>query len=235
MSTHREPCTHGYLLWFDGEGGYWHDMHHTQQCDDPDASTKRFGAEPEQPIPPAYSLEELEHAIEFAKAIVVPPHFGGPLNNALRSKLEAAARLLREQHKAAEIVAWIKKHVNFIEATGAGWTVRAACNLFHNSVTSHGGTFEEAITNAMKASEEGEGEPALEKLERGATLSESEVEMDWILPLKIVRGHEGFQLEDAKSRMICDGMTSRDAATLLHILSEYFKVNPQQRTNRDRG
>ena len=40
------PCSHGFLLWFDGEGGYWHDMGHTQQCDDPNASAKRFGIVP---------------------------------------------------------------------------------------------------------------------------------------------------------------------------------------------
>ena len=41
---------------------------------------KDFGGA--RPTPPAYSLEELEHASEFAKAKVDPPHFRGPLNNA---------------------------------------------------------------------------------------------------------------------------------------------------------
>ena len=105
MSTHREPCTHGYLLWFDGEGGYWHDMHHTQQCDDPDASTKRFGAAPEQPIPPAYSLEELENAIlqvladnQIDEEEGRHPGFQAVVE--LNRKLEAAARLLREWHSS---------------------------------------------------------------------------------------------------------------------------------------
>ena len=109
MSTHREPCTHGYLLWFDGEGGYWHDMHHTQQCDDPDASTKRFGAEPEQPIPPAYSLEELENAIlqvladnQIDEEEGRHPGFQAVVE--LNRKLEAAARLLREWHSTLEQV-----------------------------------------------------------------------------------------------------------------------------------
>ena len=109
MSTHGEPCIHGYLLWFDGEGGYWHDMHHTQQCDDPDASTKRFGVEPEQPIPPAYSLEELENAIlqvladnQIDEEDGRHPGFQAVVE--LNRKLEAAARLLREWHSTLDQV-----------------------------------------------------------------------------------------------------------------------------------
>jgi hypothetical protein len=47
--------------------------------------------------------------------------------------------------------------------------------------------------------------------------------IDWKFPLKVVRGVEGFQLKDSTGRMICDGMTSRDAANLLYIVSEFFK------------
>ena len=45
----------------------------------------------------------------------------------------------------------------------------------------------------------------------------------WKFPLRVARGHGAFQLEEATGRAICAGMTSHDAAILLHIVSEFVK------------